>query len=107
MARGTASEREQQAVTFIKRLGAHKGGLIRLKTQLFWYNVMPVARYDRSPGRVCLLLEATAVPTWREFDAPRADADTANADMDGAMALLLIDGMVKWVRVAEGDVELL
>ena len=73
-------------MTFLEQLQSHKGGLLRLKTELYWYGGRG---YDRSPDRICLILDA----------ARRTTADYAT--------LLLIDGSPHWVWVAAEDVELL
>ena len=84
-------------MTFLERLQSHKGGLIRLKTELDWY----VGRgLDGNPGRVCLILDAaTTVAASAQTTATARTAATA--------ALLLIDGSPHWVWVADKDVELL
>lgn len=63
-------------MTFLKQIQAHKCGLIRLKTGLYWYD----RGYDGHPGRICLVLDAAedvradaATPTvataaWRTAD---------------------------------------
>ena len=75
-------------MTFLEELQAHTGGLLRLKTQLYWYGGRGP---DGSPGQVCLLLDAAA----------RYGAHAAGA------ALLLIDGCPQWVWVCQEDVELI
>lgn len=82
-------------MTLLDRLQAHRGGLLLIKTQLFWYDGRGL---DRSPGRVCLVLDATAV-------AVGVAATTAGAAPTAAH--LLIDGAPHWVWVAGKDVELL
>ena len=90
-------------MTFLERLERHKGGLIRLKTQLWWYDR---ERFDRSPGRVCLLLGAKRHDTWEDPAHGLPDASGEHPFyLTAAYILLLIDGRVKWVGVAEGDVE--
>ncbi len=88
-------------MTFLQQLQAHKGGLIRLKTQLFWYGGRG---YDNNPGRICLILDAA-----RRSAKPAATAvGSANvATTDAATAHLLIDGRLTWIWVAEQDIELL
>ena len=63
----------------LEQLQAHKGGLIQLKTQLYWYDGRG---WDGDPARVCLIL-------------------------DTAAAFLLIDGQPQWIWVAEEDIALL
>ena len=80
-------------MTLLERLQSHKGGLIRLKTELFWYGGRG---WDENPGRVCLLLDAAA-----------AAFATGAAARRSAAAYLLIDGSPRWVWVAEEDMALL
>jgi len=83
-------------MTFLEQLQAHKGGLIQLKSQLYWYGGRG---YDGNPGRVCLILDAAA---------SAATKPTARAcSIAGAVAYLLLDGSPQWVWVAKEDMELL
>ena len=87
-------------MTFLEELQSHKGGLILLKTQLFWYGGQG---WDGVTGRVCLLMDA-ADPARH----PRAAAHAAVAERAAAAAaLILIDGRPQWVWIAPADVELL
>ena len=93
-------------MTFLDRLLSHKGSLIRLKTELYWYGGRG---YDGSPGRICLILDAHLTGFGKRA-ADRTDAATpaARRTTDAlVVALLLIDGLPYWVWVAETDVELL
>jgi hypothetical protein len=87
-------------VTFLDNLQSHKGGLIHLKTQLYWYKGRG---WDNNPGRICLLLDAT---TAAESQPPSATCDLRDG-ADHADALLLIDRKLQWVWVAERDIDLL
>jgi hypothetical protein len=105
-------------MTLLDKLQAHKGGLIQLKTQLYWYGGRG---YDNNPGRICLILDAAAHLTTPNTAAattaadavlhvtPRSDAPIAHAAARRAIAdaLLLIDGTPQWIWVAEEDIELL
>ena len=85
-------------MTFLQQLQLHKGGLICLKTQLYWYG----SGYDKNPDRICLILDTAA--------STAAATTTATGVIDArrtAAAHLLIDGVPQWVRVAEQDVKLL
>ena len=91
-------------MTLLEKLQSHRGGLLRLKTELYWYDV---GDWDNNPGRVCLVLDATV-------HAPGTDAATVRADgllgeVVGELAdvLLLVDGSPQWVWVAECDVEVI
>ena len=97
-------------MTFLERLRSHKGGLIRLKTQLFWYGGRG---WDNTPGRICLLLDADAAtdvvrpsPTAATTAATTAAAPPPPLRRPSA-AHLLIDGQPAWIWVVEKDVELL
>lgn len=85
-------------MTFLDNLQSHKGGLIRLKTELFWYGGRGC---DKDPGRVCLILDAAGADSAGALAATTATTGTA------AAALLLIDGQPQWVWVAERDIYLL
>jgi len=84
-------------MTFLEQLQAHKGGLIQLKSQLYWYGGRG---YDGNPGRVCLILDSAATVAGAK-PAARACSNAA------AVAYLLLDGSPQWVWVAKADVELL
>jgi hypothetical protein len=94
-------------MTFLEELTAHKGGLILLKTELYWYNG---CGWDRNPGRICLILDAGL--TYDGTPIPGTAARTRSPDLvaasyGDAAACLLIDGRPHWVWVAPADVELL
>lgn len=114
-------------MTFLEQLQSHRGGLIRLKNEFYWY-IGPAQGWDGATGRVCLLLGAgrsrrfrrtgssTAPPIW-----PAATTDTETLATwlaavyvrDVAFArsadevLLLIDGCPQWIWVTPADVEIL
>jgi hypothetical protein len=90
-------------MTFLEQLQSHKGGLLWLKTELFWYGGRG---YDRSPDRVCLILDATRSSALASR-ADRDDAETPTAEYPDPDVLLLIDGSPHWVWMAAEDVELL
>jgi hypothetical protein len=83
-------------MTFLQQLRLHKGGLICLKTHLYWYG----SGYDKNPDRICLILDTAAA-------APTAAAARGSANGFRTAALLLVDGSPHWIWVAEEDVELL
>ena len=101
-------------MTFLEQLQSHKGGLLRLKTQLYWYDGRG---YDNNFGRVCLILDATTGTAARRTAAARTTTTAARrtaatttvrpSTAAEAAAFLLIDGQSQWVLVAEKDVELL
>ena len=104
-------------MTFLEGLQSHRGGLLRLKSALFWYDGRG---WDGAPGRVCLLLdtapsiaeglrrEVLAATAYGASEKWRASA-TADpvAFRDAAAALLLIDGCPHWVWLNSTVVELL
>jgi hypothetical protein len=89
-------------MTLLEELTAHKGGLVCLKTELFWYGGRG---WDGCPGRICLLMDSAAflytlvnaLATVARSRGPRTDYST----------LLLIDGCPHWVWVSSDDLELL
>ena len=91
-------------MTLLECLQSHKGGLIRLKTELFWYGG-PRGR-DGNPGRVCLLLDAATYRVAYGSTVLQAHTGTTHTAV-AATAYLLIDGSPRWVWVAEEDVALL
>jgi hypothetical protein len=88
-------------MTFLEQLQAHKGGLVRLKTELYWYGSRG---RDGTPGRICLLLDADAA-TATSAHSPAAGTKRITTAAD--TALLLVDGAPHWVWVVEADTELL
>jgi len=90
-------------MTFLDNLQSHKGGLIQLKTELYWYDGRG---YDNTPGRICLILDAgEEAETFRATTVAAASPTRAAAVF--AVALLFIEGQPQWVWVAEQDVDLL
>jgi hypothetical protein len=88
-------------MTFLEQLQAHKGGLIHLKTQLYWCEGR---RWDNNPGRICLILDAAR----RSAKPAATGVEAANvATTAAAIAHLLIDGQPAWIWVTEQDIELL
>ncbi len=86
-------------MTFLEALQAHKGGLVLLKDELFWYGGRG---WDGITGRVCLLLDAAPARS-----APFAQATATATGAGVAAALLLVDGAPRWVCVGANDLELL
>ena len=98
-------------MTLLEQLQAHKGGLIQLKTQLYWYDGRG---YDGTPGRICLILDAAAAvaaaarrTSAATAAARRIAAYVAPPRADAPAAFLLIDGQPQWIWVAEEDIALL
>jgi hypothetical protein len=86
-------------MTLLEELTAHKGGLVCLKGELFWYGGRG---WDGCPGRICLLMDSAA---YTAIEAARARAPRAR--IDTVATLLLIDGRPHWVWVGADDLELL
>jgi len=89
-------------MTFVESLRSHRGSLIRLKTELFWYNN---AEWDGTLFRTCLLLD---VPT-HQGDAARTSTARGRllsaATGTTAGACLLIEEVPQLIWLVEEDVE--
>ena len=91
-------------MTFAESLQSHRGGLVLLKTQLYWYGGRG---WDGRPGRSCLVLDGVDGGD-RTVDGPWIAGESATAGARcAAIAHLLVDGVFQWFWVAEEDVELL
>ena len=100
-------------MTLLEKLQSHKGGLVELKADLYWCSGRHL---DGAPGRICLLLDATAAsgaalslfadasacPTAAPSRRQRRDAAR-----DDAAALLLVDGSPHWVWVHRDQLEVI
>lgn len=91
-------------MTLLEQLRVHVGGLIRLKSELYWHSG-PAQGWDGALGRVCLLLDAVDC-THSSAISARASSSSA-LGVGGVDTLLLIDGQPRWVWIAVADVELL
>ena len=88
-------------MNLLETLQAHKGSLIRLKTQLYWHDGRG---YDGNPGRVCLILDASAdIARWCIAAGTRS-AETCAWSVG---VYLLLDGQLQCTWITEKDVELL
>ena len=100
----------ENKMTFREQLQSHKGRLLCLKTDLFWYGGRGL---DKNPGQIFLILGADSASRARAAAGTansaraRAAAGTANDFKSGTIALLLIDSQPRWVLVAEEDVEVI
>ena len=93
-------------MSFLDKLQAHKGGLIRLRTELLWYSKRG---WDNNPGRICLILDAMSTEKFHErgmYVDAAADGDGVSAG-DKAAVHLLIDGSPKWIWAIEDVIDLL
>ena len=89
-------------MNLLETLQAHKGSLIRLKTQLYWHNGRG---YDGTPGRICLILDAsTSAATFADLAADTRSAETCSWSVG---VYLLLDGQLQCIWITEKDVELL
>jgi hypothetical protein len=96
-------------MTFLEQFQAHKGGLLKIKTQLYWYDR---GRHDGNPGRVCLILDVCDARHVNSHDIHAVGAANAYAESHGKKvnsvdAFLLVDGVPRWIWLSEADVELL
>ena len=91
-------------MTFLERLQAHKGSLICLKTGLRWRQTLGGG--DKHP-RVCLLLdvEVTSLGLGHRH-AGWTHSVLASTGCSVTKVYLLIDGVPKWIWVAEEDIEM-
>jgi len=80
----------------------HKGGLIKLKSQLFWGGGSG-RHWDGVPERICLILDVDDENAHRTFVSTNGDFD--NEWDPGVTVLLLVDGSPHWVLVYETDME--
>ena len=88
-------------MTFLEVLQTHKGGLIRLKEELYWRG--GGRGWDGTPDRICLVLDAARAA----YSHSAATARGALASDTTTAILLLIEGAPHWVWVARADVEIL
>jgi hypothetical protein len=91
-------------MTTFEQLQSNKGGLLHLKTQLYWYDGRG---HDKDPGRVCLLLDVLTGDDARDIHVEPVARTTAAAARATAVALLLIDGQPQWIWLAEQDIEVI
>jgi hypothetical protein len=91
-------------MTFLKQFQAHKGGLLKIKTQLYWYGQ---GRYDENPGRICLILDAVDEHAVDASGAANRQAERDGKKVNSVDAFLLVDGVPRWIWLSEADVELL
>jgi hypothetical protein len=95
-------------MTFKEQLHAHIGGLVRLTSQLYWYDSNI---WDGIEGRVCIVLNTTD----SFLEQPSASTSSASPSTAalmpaveaarGTLTLLLIDGQAKWIWISKEDVE--
>ena len=91
-------------MTLLDRLHTHKGGLVQIKSELFWYDGRG---WDGVPGRIGLVLDARPAGAVSTTTAATPTAAVAMSLVTVAVALLLVDGAPHWVWVVAKDIELL
>ena len=92
-------------MTFFEELQSHRGGLLRIKSELYWHDGRG---WDGTPDRICLVLDAALTGARELCDAHANTVDLRGLRAEDALAvLLLIDGCPQWVWVAQEDVELI
>jgi hypothetical protein len=93
-------------MSFLDKLHDHCGGLIRIKSELYWYKDSGLAVRDGNPDRICLVLNDKdgdiANTKGVAARSVRAFFTRKNADVK-----LLIDGSSQIVWLEEQDVEFL
>lgn len=88
-------------MTLLETLRAHRGCLVRIKTDLYWYLGSGRQRgNDGVPGRVCLLLDA-------DTHAPVIATVCRSHALQVPAALLLVDGQPCWIWVDESSLEII
>jgi len=95
-------------MTFLQQIQAHTGGLVRLKTELYWYG----SGYDKNPDRICLILDASTAAAGPNAAVTTTAIRTTTATrtttaVRSGTALLLIDGSPQRIWIAEQDVEIM
>jgi hypothetical protein len=98
-------------MTFVETLQANRGELLRLKTQLYWYETKS---WDDNPGRVCLILDAIdsgegeeEADAFLEGSDKRVGAEAGDDDYKIIVAQLIIDGSPQWVALNKKNIELI
>jgi hypothetical protein len=88
---------------FFDKLRMHCGGLIMLKTQLYWCNGRG---WDNTPGRVCIILDV--VDPLCDDSGKLLNATfvhTGVGKIRPTAINLLIDGSPIWAMVVDKDVQ--
>ena len=89
-------------MTFLDEAKTHIGRLIRIKTELYWYDA-PRYGLDGDPGRICLLLDTQPCPARPSVSAsPELPVSLSH---EPVVVLLFIDGMPRWILVWADIVE--
>ena len=91
-------------MTLFDKLKAHIGGLVLLKTELYWYNE---GKWDKEHKRICLLVDAREQISHDLLVAAAAPLIPIAPLGPRVAVLLFIDNIPKWVWVYSSTVELL
>lgn len=89
-------------MTFHEILRSRKGGLLRIKSELYWYDIRNL---DKRPGRICLILDAVPGSDAHIDAGGSVSMITEATVVNSAAALLLVDGSPRCVWLVESDVE--
>ena len=89
-------------MTFLDKLKSHIGGLIRIKTELYWYKDRA---YDNISNRICLLVDVNT--NFDERNGATGSAWLRDRQGGGsAVALVMIDSGLQLIWMSNDDVEL-
>ena len=89
-------------MTFFGNLKAHEGGLIRIKTELYWRGP---GIWDGVPERLCVLL---GVGTSISYSAcPGSASDATDRRGNDCYLHLLIDGRPAWIGLNKQSFEVI
>ena len=97
-------------MTFSERLRVHRGGLVRLRANLWWFDAgMEKWGSNRMTEAVCIILDAVEAGEGCGIHVEACGGGTAKGgDTDcNAEVLLLIEGAPRWIRLEENDLEIL
>jgi hypothetical protein len=83
---------------FFQTLQKSIGNIIRLKTQLYWFQK---GVWDNNPGRVCLILDVLK----HGGPASACTVTSYNTSNNEELVLLLINGLPVHVWTSEPDIE--
>ena len=92
----------------LKKLRAHVNGLVKIKTELYWYAEQ---RWDNSQERVCILLDSAL----RENHDPSVQGHLHAASrrwrpgprQDSIELKVLVDGQPCWILLDEENIEII
>lgn len=93
-------------MTFLEKLQNHHGRLLRLRSDLYWYDGRG---WDNNPDQICLVLNAKDLGNKGYANTEGVVARSRRTTVSSATAdvRLLIDGSPQMVWLEEQDVEFL